>query len=399
MWPRRRHDPRIRDEIQFHRDRLIDDYVAGGMDRKDAERRAFLEFGNVAQIEEVVRDVRGRWLSDLTPVFRYALRMLRRSPAFASAAILSLALGIGANVAIFTLINAVILRTLPVPDPARLVQSRGSRKPAGRDGVRARYFEYFRDSCNRGGPRATAAAVPDGEPDAGRHRRGSGPAGGRVVQRTARDPLRERQHGRPVRRAGLAGAGVHGSGVARGVRRCRSGDGAARDARAVQSRPKGSAGSESRPPLDGTRRGSTRDLDDPDRSMVRERILATLGGLFGALALVVAAVGMFGVLAFQVTRRTNEFGVRMALGATPRRITGLVVRDVALMLVLGVAIGSAAALTLTGFARRILFGLTPTDPGVFAVAALVLASVGMLAGWLPARRAAHLDPLVSLRHE
>jgi hypothetical protein len=136
-----------------------------------------------------------------------------------------------------------------------------------------------------------------------------------------------------------------------------------------------------------------------DRSMVRERILATLGGLFGALALVVAAVGMFGVLAFQVTRRTNEFGVRMALGATPRRITGLVVRDVALMLVLGVAIGSAAALTLTGFARTILFGLTPTDPGVFAVAALVLAAVGMLAGWLPARRAAHLDPLVSLRHE
>ena len=136
-----------------------------------------------------------------------------------------------------------------------------------------------------------------------------------------------------------------------------------------------------------------------DRSMVRERILATLGGLFGALALVVAAVGMFGVLAFQVTRRTNEFGVRVALGATPRRITGLVVRDVALMLVLGVAIGSAAALTLTGFARTILFGLTPTDPGVFAVAALVLAAVGMLAGWLPARRAAHLDPLVSLRHE
>ena len=69
------------------------------------------------------------------------------------------------------------------------------------------------------------------------------------------------------------------------------------------------------------------------------------------------------------------------------------------MLVLGVAIGSAAALTLTGFARRILFGLTPTDPSVFAVAALVLAAVGLLAGWLPARRASHVDPLVSLRHE
>jgi putative ABC transport system permease protein len=76
MWSTRRRDPRIRDEIAFHRDRLIDDYVAAGMDRKEAEHRAFLEFGNPAQIEESVRDVRGRWLDDLGRDLRYAARTL-----------------------------------------------------------------------------------------------------------------------------------------------------------------------------------------------------------------------------------------------------------------------------------------------------------------------------------
>ena len=122
MWSTRRRDPRIRDEIAFHRDRLIDDYVAGGMDRQEAERRAFLEFGNPAQIEESVRDVRGRWLEDLARDLRYAARTLSRSRGFTAAALLSLALGIGANTAMFSLINAVMLRTLPVKEPERLVQ-------------------------------------------------------------------------------------------------------------------------------------------------------------------------------------------------------------------------------------------------------------------------------------
>jgi predicted permease len=136
-----------------------------------------------------------------------------------------------------------------------------------------------------------------------------------------------------------------------------------------------------------------------DRSIVRERILGTLGGFFGILALLVAAVGVFGVLAFQVTGRTNEFGVRLALGATHREIAALVLRDVAAMVGAGVTIGAGVALTLTGLARNILFGLTPTDPSVFAVSALVLAAVAAFAAWLPARRASRVDPLVSLRHE
>jgi predicted permease len=136
-----------------------------------------------------------------------------------------------------------------------------------------------------------------------------------------------------------------------------------------------------------------------DQSIATERIMATLGGFFGALALLIAAVGMFGVLAFQVARRTNELGVRLALGATRGALMTLVLREVAVMVAIGLSIGAAGALLLTGLATRILFGVTPNDPGVFAVAALVLAAAAMLAGWLPARRASRVDPLVALRHE
>jgi predicted permease len=150
MWFRRRRDPRVRDEIRFHRDRMIEDYMSAGMDRGEAERRAFLEFGSVPQIEEACRDVRGRWLDDLARDLRYTLRTLRRNPWFSAIAVLSFALGIGANAAIFTVINAVMLRTLPVPAPDRLVQITRlltSGPEQGRPGfVSYPLFERFRDN-------------------------------------------------------------------------------------------------------------------------------------------------------------------------------------------------------------------------------------------------------------
>ena len=136
-----------------------------------------------------------------------------------------------------------------------------------------------------------------------------------------------------------------------------------------------------------------------DRSIVPERILAMLGGFFGGLGLIIAAIGLFGVLAFQVARRTNELAVRMALGASRQAVLGLVLRDVVVIVLAGVSIGTVVALMLTGLARRMLFGLTPTDASTFVIAAAILGFTAALAGLLPAQRASRVDPLVALRHE
>jgi len=141
----KRRDPRITDELRFHRDRLIEHYIAAGLERREAERRAFLEFGNVAQIEEAVYDVRGRWLDDLANDVRHSWRTIRRSPGFAVAAVMLFALGIGANAAIFGLINTVMLRALPVPETDRLVQITRIMPDGTPGAISYPLFELLRD--------------------------------------------------------------------------------------------------------------------------------------------------------------------------------------------------------------------------------------------------------------
>jgi predicted permease len=130
-----------------------------------------------------------------------------------------------------------------------------------------------------------------------------------------------------------------------------------------------------------------------------DRMISTLSVAFAALATLLAAVGLYGVLAYTVAQRTREIGVRMALGADGRRVRGMVLRQVGVMTLIGGAIGIAAALGLGRAARSLLFGLQGYDPLVIASAAFVLSAVAFGAGYLPARRASRVDPMHALRYE
>ncbi|HVX67650.1 MAG TPA: ABC transporter permease [Bryobacteraceae bacterium] len=136
-----------------------------------------------------------------------------------------------------------------------------------------------------------------------------------------------------------------------------------------------------------------------NESLAQPRMVALLASVFGALALLLAMVGLYGVTAYAVERRQGEIGIRMALGAQRGAVIWLVLRDVLVLLVAGTVVGLAAALASGRLVASLLYGLRPNDPAQLAGAALVLAVATALAAWLPARRAARLDPMAALREE
>jgi predicted permease len=140
-----------------------------------------------------------------------------------------------------------------------------------------------------------------------------------------------------------------------------------------------------------------------DAALVQERLIAMLSTLFGGLALLLAGVGLYGLLAFSVVQRRSELGVRMALGARRGDVIRLVVTEALVLVLIGIAIGVPAALVAARLASSqiagLLFGLQPTDPATIALASLILASAAMFAAYLPARRASRIDPMVALRAE
>jgi ABC-type antimicrobial peptide transport system permease subunit len=136
-----------------------------------------------------------------------------------------------------------------------------------------------------------------------------------------------------------------------------------------------------------------------DRSLLRERLVASISALFGALAVLLAAVGLYGVLSYGIARRTRELGIRIAIGAEARSILAMVLREAGSMLALGVVVGLAAAWWLGRIVSRLLYGVQPDDLASIGIAVGVLMAAGTLAAWIPARRAARIDPIQALRYE
>jgi ABC-type antimicrobial peptide transport system permease subunit len=135
------------------------------------------------------------------------------------------------------------------------------------------------------------------------------------------------------------------------------------------------------------------------QGLMEERVTAMLSGFFAALALLLASIGLYGLMSYTVTRRTREIGIRVSVGARRHNVLWLVLRETLALALLGIAIGIPSALAATRLIAAMLFGLSPSDLPTITVVSLLLLLVALFAGYLPARRASSIEPIVALRTE
>jgi putative ABC transport system permease protein len=374
---------------------------------------------------------------------RYGLRMLLKNPAFAAMAVLALALGIGANTAIFSVVNAVLVQRLPFEDPDRLVIVWEQSPRTGKTNV-VNPINFLEWQARNHSFERIAALVPtqlsltgDGEPErvdgmlvsngffeilgikpiAGRWFTPQEDVRGNDSVAILGEGLWRRRYaaepdivGREIR------VNNHNVVVAGDVRQ---------SSQAQDAKP-GVFLSNLQEPTSPTylvarARGNPKRLAESIRSEVRAldrempvsdvrtmdeyvsdsvaapRFNTILLGSFAALALLLAAVGIFGVVSYSVAQRTREIGIRRALGAGRAKVVGEVLGQGMRLTALGAAIGIAGALGLTRFLEGLLFEVAPADVATFVAVPLVLGGVAFIASWLPARRAAKVDPMTALR--
>lgn len=143
-----------------------------------------------------------------------------------------------------------------------------------------------------------------------------------------------------------------------------------------------------------------RTMDDQiSNSLLTERLIASLSAVFGFLATLLAVIGLYGVMAYTVARRTREIGIRMALGAFQADVIWMVMREVLLLVCIGIGAGLTAAIALSRFVQAQLYGIAPQDPMTIALAGLLLGAVACAAGYIPALRASRIDAMCALRYE
>jgi len=145
--------------------------------------------------------------------------------------------------------------------------------------------------------------------------------------------------------------------------------------------------------------GVTTLAEQVSRSVASQRLVARLSAFFGLLAVFLACIGIYGLMSYAVTRRTSEIGIRMALGAGRRNVVWLVMREILVLVALGIAVGVPVTFAGNRLVSSLLFGLSPTDPTTMLAAPIIMLAVAVLAGYLPARRASKVDPMVALRYE
>jgi hypothetical protein len=387
------------DEFAFHLDMRTQELIAKGWSPAAARTEAQRQFGDLDDARTYCRNtdkrrgkrlMRAEYLTELRQDIGFAFRALRRSPAFTLVAALTLALGIGANTAIFSVVRGILLRPLPFHEPDRLmlvVSEANGKKFPYTSPANAVDWQNMNHSFTSLAVTTSHSAVLTGagEPenlrgfDVGRDFFGGvvGDVKQSSLAATTKSQFWAASDQWPV------------SSMTVVIHSARNLDAVVADARRVVH--------ELDPDL-AVAQVKTLDEIMAD-SVAQPRFYMILLGAFAAVAILLSSIGIYGVIAYLVGQRSREIGIRMALGASRGRVMRMVVQEGTVMTSAGIGLGLLGALALTRLMTALLFGITPTDPITYVLVTVILAGVALAASWVPALRAARVDPALTMRAE